>query len=216
MKIIIADDHELFLKGLEFMLQNQFEGAEIITASNYSELFSLLQKTKDADLIITDLAMPGASSIEGIEKIHDLAQNTPIIILSAVFDSDIIGKTIEIGVGGYILKASSNKDIVSAINLVLAGGVYIPNDLIQEEKGLIFPDIEANFKSDKPDFTPRQNEILQKIAEGKSNKQIAFELNITEGTVKYYITAILKKLGVYNRTSAGLKAIQLGLVKPKK
>lgn len=216
MKILIADDHELFLKGLEFMLQNQFSEAQIITAADYNETFSLLENLHNFDLIITDLAMPGANSIQGIKKIHDLAKETPIIILSAVFDSDIINKTIEIGVGGYILKASSNKEIIEAINLVLAGGVYIPQDMIDNQNDLMLSISNNQEFEEKPEFSSRQAEVLQKIVEGKSNKQIAYELNLTEGTVKYYITSILKKLNVYNRTAAGLKAVQLGLISAKK
>ena len=216
MKFIIADDHELFLKGLEFMLQSQFPDAQIITASNYVDLFDLLKNLHGFDLIITDLAMPGANSIDSIKKIYSLAKETPIIILSAVFDNDIINKTLEIGVGGYVLKASSNKEILAAINLVLAGGVYIPQEMINKKDNMMMSIMDNQNYSEKPEFTARQIDVLQKIAEGKSNKQIAYELNLTEGTVKYYVTAILKKLNVYNRTTAGLKAIQLGLYNPKK
>lgn len=216
MKIMIADDHELFLKGLEFMLQSQFPDAQIITASNYTDLFDLLKNLHGFDLIITDLAMPGANSIEGIKRIYNLAKETPIIILSAVFDNDIISKTLDIGVGGYVLKASSNKDILAAINLVLAGGIYIPQDMIDKNDDLMMSIMDIQNNDEKPEFTARQIDVLQKIAEGKANKQIAFELNLTEGTVKYYVTAILKKLNVYNRTAAGLKAIKLGIYTPKK
>jgi len=216
MKILIADDHELFLKGLEFMLQSRFPDASILTASNYMESFEILKNVRDFDLIITDLAMPGANSLQGIEKIHQLAENSPIIILSAVFDKNIIKQTIDIGVGGYVLKASSNQEISYAINIVMAGGVYIPQELIDAENELMKPLLEAETIEEKPNLTARQKEVLQKIAEGKSNKQIAFELDLTEGTVKYYITAILKKLNVLNRTAAGLKAVQFNLINKNK
>ena len=90
MKILIADDHELFLNGLEFILGSEFDGSEIVTAKNYTEIFEILKTKSDFDLIITDLAMPGANWLEALEKIYAGAKDTPIIIISAVFDKDIL------------------------------------------------------------------------------------------------------------------------------
>lgn len=213
MRILIADDHELFLKGLEFVLQSHFPEAKIITASDYKEAFSVLENLHDFSLIITDLAMPGVNSLNGIEKIKKLANDAPVVILSAVFDQDAIQKTLEMGVSGYILKASSNSEIINALKVVLDGKVYIPKDFSAVESVIPQQPLE---QIDKSSFSERQLEVLQKIVEGLSNKQIAHDLSLSEGTVKFYITSILKKLNVLNRTAAGLKAVKLGLVSSKK
>lgn len=214
MKILIADDHELFLKGLEFIIQDWNNEVELVAAHSYTDIFNILAKEKDFTLIMTDLAMPGANWREALPKIHQLMPDTPVIILSAVFDKEIVQKTIELGVSGYIPKTSSNAVILSAINLVISGGVYIPPELLggnslQEELEPLF---EHGASSSKV-LTPRQIEVIERAAQGKSNKQIAYELGLTEGTVKLHITAILKGLNVYNRTGAVMEAARLGLIK---
>ena len=218
MKILIADDHNLFLQGLQFVLQSHFPDAKIITAQSYTQVFEILQNEHNFSLIVTDLAMPGAESLQGIKKIHSLAADTPIAILSAVFEPQIVRKTIDIGVSAYITKASSNNDIISAINMVLEGGVYIPQELFDRKDKLFAPMTEsapATKHIKASEFSPRQIDVLKYLAAGYSNKQIAFALDISEGTVKFYVTAILKKLNVLNRTAAGLKAVRLGLISTK-
>lgn len=228
MKILIADDHELFLKGLEFILQENLPNIELTTAQSYTDIFAIFENNTDFDLIITDLAMPGANWLTAINKIHTTLPETPIIIISAVFDKEILQQTLDIGVAGYIPKTSSNSLIISAINLVLAGGVYIPHELLystknaavsaEKQKEYIAPlktleKLTTN-RTDMPHkgLTERQIDIVKCIAEGLSNKQIAYKLNLTEGTVKVHITVILKVLNVKNRTSAVIEAAKRGYI----
>ena len=221
MKILIADDHELFLKGLEMVLSDFSPEAELVKARNYSEIFAIIEKQKDFNLVLTDLAMPGAAWNDAIAKIHAALPETPIIILSAVFDKEIVHQTIEQGAAGYIPKTSPNAVILSAVNLVLNGGVYIPPELLSDSLRNEFDILKQveNFDDTKNadekinTLTPRQIDVLELIAKGLSNKQIAFELGLTEGTVKLYVTAILKSLNVYNRTGAVVEAARLGLIK---
>ena len=219
-KILIADDHELFLKGLEMILSDSYPEAALIKAKDYTEVFDVIRKNKDLTLILTDLAMPGARWLDALNKIHTTTPETPIIILSAVFDKEIVQKTIELGAAGYIPKTSSNAVILSAVNLVLSGGVYIPAELLQgtsqNEFNLLkqLEDMpESQDVSEKIKIlSPRQIDVLKLIAEGKSNKQIAYELGLTEGTVKLHVTAILKLLNVYNRTGAVAAAKHVGIL----
>lgn len=212
MKILIADDHELFLKGLELILSNWNDKAKISLAHDYPEIFNILEKEKDFDLVVTDLAMPGDNWLEAIKKIHKKIPDTPIIILSAVFDKEIVEKTIEIGAAGYIPKTSSKNEIIEAVELVLSGGAYIPQDLLTAAS----PELTLLHKNDKDlaqtPLTPRQIDVLKLIAKGCSNKIIAHELNLTEGTVKLHVTAILKILNVYNRTGAVMEATKRGIL----
>ncbi len=220
MKILVADDHELFLKGLELILSDLGD-VELDFAHSYTDIFNLIEKEDNYNLILTDLAMPGANWLEAIQKIHDKLPETPIIILSAVFDKEIVQKTIEIGAAGYIPKTSSNAVIISAVKLVLSGGAYIPPELLNNSLKNEFDvlkqveqipenkDVRENVKI----LTPRQIEVINLIAKGCSNKIIAHELGLTEGTVKLHVTAILKILNVYNRTGAVMEATRLGLIK---
>lgn len=226
MKILIADDHELFLKGLEFTLKENIENVTVISAQDYTEIFDCITLHKDIDLIITDLSMPGANWLTAITKIHQTLPDIPLIIISAVFDREILQQTLDIGVSGYIPKTASNNLIISAINLVLAGGIYIPHDLLYTPKkqsdtpipDYIKPlktletDTLSNKDSSEKGLTERQLDIVKCIAEGLSNKQIAYKLNLTEGTVKVHITIILKILNVKNRTSAVIEAAKRGYI----
>lgn len=220
MKILIADDHELFLKGLEMILEDYNSEAEIISAKSYTDIFSIIKKTKEFDLILTDLAMPGAHWLEAIKQMHQEMPDTPIIILSAVFDREIVQKTLNIGAAGYIPKTSSREVIISAVNLVLSGGVYIPAELLRDNEQSeldILRSVEnlsdtQDTKTNVKTLSNRQIDVLKLIAAGKSNKQIAYELGLTEGTVKLHVTAILRVLNVYNRTGAVAAATHLGLL----
>ena len=221
MKILIADDHELFLKGLEIILSDFFTTAKIEKAKNYTELLSLVDKEKSFDLILTDLAMPGRAWLDALKEIHEKLPETPIIILSAVFEKEIVQKTLELGASGYIPKTSSNAVIISAINLVISGGAYIPIELLKETQCSSFGELkqlevlsqDVKIEDKIKILSPRQLDVLKLIAEGKSNKQIAFDLGLSEGTVKLHVTAILKTLNVYNRTGAVAQATNLGLLK---
>lgn len=224
MKILIADDHELFLKGLEFILKEQIEKPNIVTAQSYTEIFSILNQYTDFDLVITDLAMPGANWLAAIKTIHSKMPETPIIIISAVFDKEILQQTLDIGVSGYIPKTAPNNLLKSAIGLVLAGGVYIPHELLysspnnseqQTESSSALKTLEKTTslaENTIKGLTERQIDIVKCIAEGMSNKQIAYKLHLTEGTVKVHITIILKALNVKNRTSAVIEAAKRGYI----
>lgn len=221
MKILIADDHELFLKGLELILEDIEEKPELVLAHNYTDIFNIIEKDTDFQLILTDLAMPGSNWLDAIKKIHKTLPETPIIILSAVFDREIVQKTIEIGAAGYIPKTSSNAIILGAVKLVLSGGAYIPPELLNNSLKNEFAvlkqveKLEQNPPQDEAakNLTPRQVEVIKLIADGYSNKNIAYKLGLTEGTVKLHVTAILKILNVYNRTAAVMEASRLGIIK---
>ena len=220
MKILVADDHELFLKGLELVLSDYLDNVETITAKSYTDVFEIISQQKDFDLVLTDLAMPGAYWLNALERIHKQLPDTPVIIISAVFEQEIVKKSINIGAAGYVSKAATNDEILQAINIVLSGGVYIPQNLLDKEPDTNLDllkqtenSLSRNDDQDKPkSLSPRQTDVLNLIAKGLSNKQIAFELGITEGTVKLYVTAILKLLGVYNRTAAMIRAKEWGLL----
>ena len=153
---------------------------------------------------------------------HKMLKDTPIIVISAVFDRQIVQKTIDIGVSGYIPKSSSNEVMLSAINLVLAGGVYIPHELLndaqtntefdQSLRSLKDFSSTSDVKNTDKKLTPRQIDVIKGIAKGLPNKLIAYELGLSEGTIKVHMTVILKTLGVVNRTAAVIEAVKRGYI----
>lgn len=230
MKFLIADDHELFLQGLEFILQKEFPQAEIVPTNNYKGILDKLAQQTDFDLIISDLAMPGGNWLDTLTKVHGLCPDVPIIIISAVFDKEILQKTYDIGVSGYISKSFSNSIILSAIRLVLAGGIYISPELLNMNKGNMTSELDsliqsmhevAKMETKNTDdgqkshisLTPRQLEVLQCLSEGLSNKQIAYKLGLSEGTVKIHVTFLMRALDVSNRVSAVREAVKQGILK---
>ncbi len=213
MKILIADDHEVFLKGLQLSLSDLDESVNFIEARDYNDIFDKIKKEKSFDLILTDLAMPGIAWDLAIKQIKEVMPDTPIAILSAVYDKETVLKALAIGVSAFIPKTSSNRVIKTAIDLIFAGGVYVPSEIINSddssEEFAILKQVN-NAESNIP-LTPRQMDVLKLIAKGQSNKIIAAELGLTEGTVKLHVTSILKSLKVYNRTGAIIEATKLGL-----
>lgn len=222
MKFLVADDHELYLQGLEFVLKKEYPDAKLSLAGDYAEILRLIEKDKNFDLLITDLAMPGGNWLESLQKIHNLAPEMPIIVVSAVFDKEVLQKTYNIGVSGYVSKSFPNNIIISAINLVLAGGMYIPPDLVKMSVKTApeqLSDLIKNFdNSNKKNIneekllTPRQLEVLQCLADGMSNKQIAYKLGLSEGTVKIHITLLMRALNVTNRVAAVRAGEKAGLI----
>lgn len=222
MKFLVADDHELFLQGLEFILKKEYPEVELVLAGDYTQILDIIKKQNDFDLLITDLAMPGGNWLEALQKVHSQAPEMPIIVVSAVFDKEILQKTYNIGVSGYVSKSFPNNIIISAINLVLAGGMYIPPDLVKLSSQFTTGQLNDLIKgfdnsqkkqTDEKLLTPRQLEVLQCLAGGMSNKQIAYKLGLSEGTVKIHITLLMRALNVANRVAAVRAGERAGLIK---
>lgn len=222
MKFLVADDHELFLQGLEFILKKEYPEVELVLAGDYTQILDIIKKQNDFDLLITDLAMPGGNWLVALQKVHSQAPEMPIIVVSAVFDKEILQKTYNIGVSGYVSKSFPNNIIISAINLVLAGGMYIPPDLVKLSSQFTTGQLNDLIKgfdnsqkkqTDEKLLTPRQLEVLQCLAGGMSNKQIAYKLGLSEGTVKIHITLLMRALNVANRVAAVRAGERAGLIK---
>ena len=213
MKILIADDHALFRDGLMMQLEQLSPHVVILQSGNYSQTIKILEKETDFDLIILDLDMPDMDWEEGFKDVREKAANTRIMIISASDEVRYIRKALEAGACGYIPKRSNTKILANALQLVLDGGTYIPPELLTidcaNQKNCRLSD-HKDIKS--KGLTGRQQEVLLLIAEGKSNKQIAYELDVSEATVKLHINALLRSLGVTNRTQAVVTAQKQGLI----
>lgn len=208
MKAILADDHVLFRDGFALLLQQFESGTQCLTCGTLADALGLLEKDDDVDLLFLDLNMPGMQGPNSIGSIHRLHPGLPIIILSGEESRAQMTALLAAGAAGYIPKSSSAAVMISAIRLVLAGGIYVPSQLLDNAPTEAYSHATAD--PELP-LTERQVDVLRLLAAGKPNKTICRELQMSEGTVKTHINAIYRNLGVVNRTEAALEAQRLGL-----
>lgn len=208
MKILIADDHALFRDGLTMHLEKLVPQAVILQAANYSQAIKLLSDNKNFDLIIADLDMQDMRWEDGLAELRRHAPEARIVVISASEENKNIKKALELGISGYISKRAETKVMISALKLVLDGGTYLPPSIIESANTGLFNDGENKNRL----LTPRQTEVLGFVAEGLSNKQIAYEMGVSEATVKLHINALLRAVGATNRTQAVITAQRMGLI----
>lgn len=209
MRILFADDHPLFREGVKPVLEKLAPEVEIIEAKDYPAAFEAARQHGDLDLALLDLYMPGMPGLDGIVRFRASFPKIPLAVLSASDERENIQRLLASGALGYISKASPSDVILSALRLILAGGVYIPPSLLND------PSEEANRlmaeAGKQESLTRRQVEVLRELAKGLNNKQIAHNLNVTEGTVKIHLATIFRVLNVNSRTEALLLAQKMGL-----
>jgi len=172
-------------------------------------LQALIDVHPDAELLLLDLHMPGASGFSALVHVRSQHPGLPIVVVSAHEESAVIARAVAHGASGYIPKSASIGTIVDAVRGVLAGEVWLPESLVGT--GAALAPAEADAAARIAELTPQQFRVLAMIAEGLLNKQIAYDLGVSEATVKAHMTAIMRKLGVGNRTQVALLASQLAV-----
>ncbi len=209
MKFLVADDHAVFRVGLLHLLLRLDPEAKVLEASDYGEALEIAAREEKIDLILVDLLMPGTDGFSGISSLRDRARAAPIIVVSARENSADVHAALDNGAMGYLPKSSSSDVMLNAIRLVLAGGMYLPPALLGHRGGDQSADrLESNFGHPRlseqvaRSLTRRQRDVMRLLALGRSNKAIAQELELAEGTVKVHVSAIFKALKVSNRTEA--------------
>lgn len=215
MHILIVDDHAFVCAGLKATLLDRLDDIEVTTTQRGDEVLSIVTN-KGIDLIILDLFMPGGYGGFGlIGLLHDRYPCIPIIVLSASENSAHIKKCFELGVTGFVTKSAPKEALFEAIEKVLDGDQYVPKYLIEAvpEVARVIDEVDSgvNIEIIAELITDRQFDILNCISRGHSNKQIARELDLSENTVKVHVSAMLKSLGLSNRTQAGILGQKLGL-----
>jgi DNA-binding NarL/FixJ family response regulator len=207
-RLIIADDHPLFRGALREALSRLFEKADIAEAGNFEEISKLLERGMDVDLILLDLSMPGVRGFSGLMYLRAQYPSIPIIVVSASDDPAVIRRCMEFGASGFIPKTVGIEEMRGAIERVFEGGVWTPPDIeIDTRSDAQSADLLARLAS----LTPQQVRVLMMLSEGLLNKQIAYELGVSEATVKAHVSAILQKLGVESRTQAVIAASKIEL-----
>ncbi len=210
--IIIADDHPLFRDALTQAVNASLAGVYIEQACDIASLQRGVEKHPNANLILLDLHMPGAHGFSGLIYLSAHHPEIPVIVVSAHESSDIICRAMDHGASGFLPKSSSMQDITEAISQVLAGELWLPVNFDRECAGS--SQEEMNMAGILSTLTPQQFRVATMLAQGLLNKQIAYELNVTEATIKAHITEIFRKLGVHSRTQAVIAIGQLDVLAP--
>ncbi|MFP5517728.1 MAG: response regulator transcription factor [Alphaproteobacteria bacterium] len=208
MKILIGDDHLLFREGLRRLLEQLQGDASFVEAGTFDEVLDQCRAGSTFDIILMDLHMPNWPGFDGLREIQALQPGVPVVVISASEALGDIRGALDHGATGYIPKSSSVKVMMGALNLVFSGGIYLPPGALTASMDASprRRTVEVADRSAGYGLTQRQREVLECLRLGKSNKQIAYELGLSEGTVKIHVTAIFKSLGVKNRTQAVIAA----------
>jgi len=205
-RFVIADDHPLFRGALREAVQGLQQDRDISEAGSFDELSALLGRDPDVDLILLDLSMPGVRGFSGLIYLRAEYPGIPIVVVSANDDPAVIRRCMDFGASGFIPKTLGNEAMREAISRVLAGGVWTPPDVsLQPTADAETAAMVARLGS----LTPQQLRVLMMLSEGMLNKQIAYELNVSEATVKAHVSAILLKLDVDSRTQAVIAASKI-------
>lgn len=210
--VIIADDHPLFRAALRQAVTQTVSGVNIIEADSITALQQAVEANPEADLLLLDLNMPGAHGFSGLVFMRGQYPALPVVVISGSEDPPIMRRAIEHGAAGFIPKSSPLPTISEAIQDVLNGEIWLPPEMGAQLQQI---DTAANDFSERlASLTPQQFRVLGMLAEGLLNKQIAYELDVSEATVKAHMTAVFKKLGVRNRTQAVIAMQQLEVEQP--
>jgi DNA-binding NarL/FixJ family response regulator len=205
-RLVIADDHPLFRGALREAVSGLLEKVDISEAGTFDEAADLLERGGDIDLITLDLTMPGARGFSGLMYMRAQYPSVPVIVVSANDDPAAIRRCMEFGASGFIPKTLGVEAMRAAISRILNGGVWTPPDV----------DLHADTDAETVELmtrmatlTPQQVRVLMMLSEGLLNKQIAYQLGVSEATVKAHVSAILQKLGVESRTQAVIAAAKI-------
>ncbi len=204
---VIADDHPLFRGALKEALAGVGDVAAIHEAGDFESAKALVLANEDVDLLLLDLSMPGASGLSGLISLRGIHPTVPVVVVSAHDDPVTIRRALDLGASGFISKSASMEEIRAAVRTVLAGDIAAPVGMdLGIERDPEISDLIRRLHA----LTPQQTRVLGMIAEGLLNKQIAYELGVSEATVKAHVSAILQKLDVDSRTQAVIRLGRIG------
>lgn len=210
MRILLIDDHRLFREAIGHVLRSLDAEVVLLEAGTAEEAIGMVRHYQDLDLVLLDLNMPGMGGLSGLPQLVAAAPAVPVVVVSGSAHGEDVRRAIAAGAAGYIPKTFSSHELSAALRLVLAGEIFVPPALL--------PAMDAAPAASAPagavSLTPRQAEVLQLMGNGLSNKSIAQRLDLSEGTVKLHVNAILRALNARNRTEAVVEATRRRLIGP--
>ena len=212
MRIMVVDDHALVRRGMSYVVKEGFPDAEVVEAESSAAALDVLHAGTKVDLALVDVRMPDLDGLELLRAIKAEWAEMPVIMLSTYENAPYVKRALADGAAGYLLKDATPEDLSQAINVAMSGSgnVLSPRviqNLFEDQQGAGTSDGRRNEYS----LTQRENDILAQLAEGRSNREIAQSLFLSEKTVKAHLAAIFRKLGVTNRTQAAMMAVQMGV-----
>jgi DNA-binding NarL/FixJ family response regulator len=214
MRILIVDDHALVRRGMNYVVKEGFPDADVVEAESSAAALEALRAGGKVDIALVDVRMPDLDGLELLRAIKGEWADMPVIMLSTYENAPYVKRALADGAAGYLLKDATPEDLSQAINVAMSGsGNVLSPRVIQN----LFEDQEAsnasssNGRRSEYSLTQREHDILALLAEGRSNREIAGRLYLSEKTVKAHLAAIFRKLGVTNRTQAAMMAVQMGV-----
>ena len=211
MRILLLDDHRLFLDGLAHVLQQLGDDIEIQEAQSTQHALTLIDDGGGMDLILADLSLPGLDGFAFLDALRQRRVTTPVVVISGTTDITEIKRVLDMGALGFIPKSLDARSLIAALKQVMHGDIYLPPDLWQAILDAP-PAAQNGHKNGDSQIGKRQREVLQLMAEGKSNKEIATILHVAETTVKSHVGTLFKALDVRNRTACVREAMRRDLV----
>lgn len=211
-RFLIADDHPLFRSAMRGALSASFPTARIDEVGDIGSLQQAIDEDSDIDLLLLDLHMPGAQGFSALVHLEAQHPEIPIMVVSASETEEVMCRAIDYGASGFLPKSSSPEQISAAIAQVLQGKRWLPDNVRYQQAS---SNDEKSIADVVASLTPQQFRVASYLVQGLLNKQIAWELNVTEATIKAHITEIFRKLGVHSRTQAVLMLSQLDVNTPK-
>lgn len=207
MAFVVADDHPMVRDALAAALKGGFAGARIAYAGTLAETQAAIETNPETDLVVLDLDMPGMLGLAGLAALRAAHPSLPIAIVSATTNSAAMRQAVEMGAAGFIPKLAAADRFLDAVRAILSGAIWLPD----EAKDEVLASRDRDLAQRAALLTPQQHRVLSLLAEGMANKLIAYEMQISEPTVKAHVTEILRKLGVTSRTQAVILAQRLAL-----
>jgi DNA-binding NarL/FixJ family response regulator len=213
MHILLVDDHTLFREALLHVLNQLDEKIFVLEASDTLEATQIISQTRNLDLVLLDIDLPGIDGLTALPELRELAPSVPIVVLSGSENALDVQRALDNGSVGYIPKSCSSHEMLTALRIILQGDIFVPPRLMSKlGKHPSIIDKYENKSDTKSLLTSRQIEVLKLMADGLPNKSIARTLNLAEGTVKLHVSAIIHAFNAKNRTHAVTEALRLGIV----
>ncbi|MCH7845984.1 MAG: response regulator transcription factor [Acidobacteria bacterium] len=206
MRIVIADDHRVVREGIRYMLSDETDIEIVGEAETGDELLGIIE-SEPVDVALLDVRMPGMSGFDVLERLVEIAPQVRVLMLSMHDQPAYVRRAMELGAAGYVLKSAGREELLTALRVVAEDGTYLPSELME-------PLIAGVTGRPGPTgkLSPRERQVLQLVADGYENKQIAAELELSEATVKTYLRGVFERLEVSSRAEAVAVGLRLGVI----
>ena len=213
LKLLVVEDHALVREGLVRLLAQIEPGATVMESADFESALAILDGDEEFDLLLLDLALPGIDGFAGLDILRRRYPAMPVAVVSAFDDTPTITRVMNLGASGFIPKAFSGEALLSAVREVLAGNIFRPSGLqgSRLDDATPVPPNKISIRPEEVGLTDRQAQVLALMVRGLSNRDIAEQLELSEGTVKIHATAVFKALGVNSRTQALVAVARYGI-----